>query len=388
MTSMRSDDHVGDAIWSPSTRRGFLSAAGVLAAGGLVSACGGGSTTSAGSTSGPEAAAAKVDGDLHFFSWADYVPPDVMKSFEQEYGVKIKQTFYATSQEAQAKLSSGQPYDLSFIGSQHIPKLSAAGLLRQVDHSQLENAGELLEFFKDPPYDPGSKHIASSYAIGGVGLAWRKDRLGDLTGSWKDLWDFAGEADGRTFMFDDFQLSLSVALTRLGHPIDSSDPAQLEEAADSIIELKKSSLGGFSPTGIQDILGSGRATLMMAYAGDTRQVLLASKTPETIGFQFNSENLLFNSDNFVLPAAGKAPGTAMLFVDWVLRPDNMKKVVEFIGYPVPTTTGMAEYARIVEDYPELTFDENVVSDSSSWLPTLSGETLDLWNQTWTRVKAS
>ena len=37
----------------------------------------------------PRSAKAKIDGDLVYFNWADYLAPKVVKGFQEEYGVKV-----------------------------------------------------------------------------------------------------------------------------------------------------------------------------------------------------------------------------------------------------------------------------------------------------------
>jgi spermidine/putrescine transport system substrate-binding protein len=96
----------------------------------------------------------------------------------------------------------------------------------------------------------------------------------------------------------------------------------------------------------------------------------------------------FNSDCVVVPAAAKHPGTGLVFADFLLRPDNMTKIVDFVGYPVSTTAGNEAYNTLVADYPFLQYDEAVLTNPNVWLASLQGEQLQAWNQAWSRVKAS
>ena len=45
------------------------------------------------------------------------------------------------------------------------------------------------------------------------------------------------------------------------------------------------------------------------------------------------------------------PGTALLFIDYMLRPENVEKNIGYIGYPMPVHGTEATYQEIVADYP-------------------------------------
>ena len=138
----------------------------------------------------------KVDGDLVYFNWAEYVDPKVVKGFEREYGVKVIESNFDSMESMQAKLAAGNRYDIIFPSAQWVQKLNAANQLYPIDHSSLENAAAIFDhydYFTDPWYDPGSAHSVP-FTMYKTGIAWRKDKLGDqLTGSWNDLWNETAE---------------------------------------------------------------------------------------------------------------------------------------------------------------------------------------------------
>lgn len=42
----------------------------------------------------------------------------------------------------------------------------------------------------------------------------------------------------------------------------------------------------------------------------------------------------------------------MLFIDYMLRPENVKKNIEYIGYPMPVLGTEDTYAALVEPFPQ------------------------------------
>ncbi|MFE2103218.1 spermidine/putrescine ABC transporter substrate-binding protein, partial [Streptomyces sp. NPDC059468] len=104
---------------------------------------------------------ARVDGDLIYFNWADFVDPSVFKGFEKEYGVKVIQSNFDSMEGMVAKLNAGNRYDIVFPTAKWAQRLVRGGRLRRIDHSQLTNAHAIFgayAYFADPWYDPGSAH--------------------------------------------------------------------------------------------------------------------------------------------------------------------------------------------------------------------------------------
>lgn len=371
---------------NPTTnRRRFLFMGGGAAAALWLAACGN-SSGGGGTSATLEPPKPEIDGDLAYYAPTGYVPDEVLAAFETEYDVKINQTYFSTVDEMIQKLGAGASYDITFMPSNFFARATAANLLLPIDHGVMQNWGEVTELFNDPPFEPKAEHLAGPYAMGGIGLAYRKSRVSGLTGSWNDLWDLAPKLDRRAFIFDDVTVSMTMALGRLGLPTDTASAEDLDKAAESLIELRRS-LGGFGSSAGEK-LTNGEADLLMNYTGATFSALKDAPFADDIGFEFCRETLAFNSDCLAIPAAAEHPGTGLLFADFLLRPDNMAKIVDFVGYPIATKTGLSTYTTLVEKYPFLDYDEAVLSDPSVWLASLQDQQLTAWNQAWTRVKAS
>ncbi|HPU95684.1 MAG TPA: spermidine/putrescine ABC transporter substrate-binding protein, partial [Bacillota bacterium] len=50
---------------------------------------------------------------LNVYNWSDYIDPEVLKDFEDEYGIKVNYENFATNEEMLAKLKAGgNSYDV------------------------------------------------------------------------------------------------------------------------------------------------------------------------------------------------------------------------------------------------------------------------------------
>ena len=115
---------------SGPSRRAVLRGALALGSAAALSGCafidteGDAAPIASGSTASlPPAAKAKVDGDLIYFNWADYLEPTIKTGFEKEYKVKIIETNFDSYPGLLAKLNSGNQYDFITPGSKEVALL-------------------------------------------------------------------------------------------------------------------------------------------------------------------------------------------------------------------------------------------------------------------------
>lgn len=381
-----------DPVRHRLSRRGLLMGGAAAMGGLMLSGCSGG-----GSAKMKEAevvSKAVVDGDLNLFSYADYFSPDVLAGFEEHYGVTINYTYFSTVDESIAKLSSGQPIDIVTLSSERMHALARSGLLKRVDHDAIEHYGEVLPEFVVPPYNGADEQantetapfVAAPYATGSVGTAWRNDKVQGMTGAFDDFWTHP-EAAGHLFLWDSAQTTLSSVLRRLGLDPSTAGQEEMDRVVEAIDELRPV-LGGFSGVDTTQI-ENGQAWLTPVYAGDLFSALneMQDDARARWSFQTNRESALFNADSYAISAASQHSGTALCFVDWMLQPENMRTNVEYVGYPIPTKTGMAVYEELTRDYEWLRVDPAIFGQPEQWLTPIPEDRNRLWQQTWNLVKA-
>lgn len=326
----------------------------------------------------------KVDGDLVYFNWADYVDPSVFKGFEKEYGVKVIQSNFDSMEGMVAKLNAGNRYDIIFPSAKWAQRLARGNMLRRIDRSRLTNADAVFgkhAYFADPWYDKDSAHTVPFTAYK-TGIGWRKDILGDLTGSWRDLWN--ARAKGKVFLLDDRDEVLGMAALALGLDVTTGDKSDLDRIT-SLLKTLRPNLRGFSSDDYDNLL-NGNAVMSQAWSGDMAAILNQAKDPSVFGFQAPEEGAPINSDCYAIPGNARHPGTAMLFIDYMLRPENVKKNIEYIGYPMPVSGTESTYAALVAPFPECVVTEaDLKADLFFRNGTRAQE--DARDTAWTHVKA-
>jgi spermidine/putrescine transport system substrate-binding protein len=295
----------------------------------------------------------RIDGDLVYFNWADYVDPTVFEGFQNEYGVKVIQSNFDSMESMQAKLAAGNEYDIIFPSAQWVQKLVAANRLHTIDPSTLRNAPLIFDhysYFADPWYDPHSAH-SIPFSMYKTGIAWRKDKLGDsLTQSWADLWN--EKSKGRTFVLDDRDEVLGMLALLQGYELNTAADHDLSSIVDKFRSLRPY-LRGFSSDDYNNLL-AGDAWTHQMWSGDMAALLGQAPDPSLYGFEAPSQGTPINSDTYAIPINARHPGTALLFIDYMLRPENVETNINYIGYPMPVHGTEETYQEILADYPECT----------------------------------
>ena len=138
------------------SRRDVLRAGAGVALGVGLAGCGLGDSSSGGDTS--RAIQPKVDGDLVYFNWAQYLDPALFKEFERRHGVTVRESNFDSMPAMVAKLRAGNAYDVIFPSAEFADKLIQEDQLLEIPRDRLDNVGEVFGFFDDPWYDPESAH--------------------------------------------------------------------------------------------------------------------------------------------------------------------------------------------------------------------------------------
>ncbi|UYM07031.1 extracellular solute-binding protein [Solicola gregarius] len=333
----------------------------------------------------PPSAKAEIDGDLVYFNWADYLAPSVVKGFQKEYGVEVIESNYDSMEGMYAKLAAGNQYDIVFPIAKWVVKLRQEGKLRSIDPAELENADQVFysgSYFNDPWYDPGSK-VSVPFTVYKTGIGWRTDKVSSMTNSWKDLWN--DEARGRIFTLDDQDEALGMAALLLGYDVNTAATSELDEIKDLLLSQKEY-LRAYSSDDINNMT-SGDAWIHHMWSGDflyLREAL--ADDPTSFDFQAPDEGVPINSDTYAIPENARHPGTAMLFIDYLLRPENAIENMNYLFYPFPVKDALPAFADLAKSVPACNVEVSDLENENVFR-LLATDEVQRRAAVWTEVKA-
>lgn len=315
-----------------------------------------------------------LEPELNIYNWSDYIGPDTVRNFEREFGVRVTYDTYESNEEMAGKLIAGASgYDIVVPTGYLMPVLSAQGLLAPLDRSHLPNFSNVAPLSLDPAADPGNRY-GVPWQWGLTGIAYRRDKVAAPDG-WSVF--TSGAASGRMTMLDDGREVLGAMLKHRGHSLNSTDPAQLEQARQDAIAAKKH-LAAYVSAPVKGQLAAGDVWMAQLWNGDARQA--AAENPN-VAFALPREGSLIWTDYAVVLVNCPHPNSAHAFLNYVLRPDVGAAISDATGYGTPNQAAAALLRNPVP-YP-----------SAAELARLEyqvdlGPATELWDRLWTEVKAA
>ena len=341
------------------------------------------------------AAAAGIEGptggELHIYTWSDYIAPEVKEGFEKALGCRIVIDTFDSNEAMYAKLKAGGTgYDIITPTSYQIATMAREGMIAPLDKSKIPNLSGFDPRFSGQLIDPSFQYNIP-YAATFTGFVYRKDKLpeGADPGSWGILGNPA--LRGRLTLLDDIRETLGAALMFKGHSINSDNPAELDEAVAQLREWR-ANVRKFDSESYKTEVPSGASFLAHGYSSDAIQVILGDEEsgvearPDVV-FALPREGFTFAFDEMVLAANAPRPDLALAFMNYIYDPEVALANMEYICALVPVKEAVE---NLDEELAALILlDEETLSHAQI----LRGfddrpEVVELYNGAWDRVKAT
>ncbi len=325
----------------------------------------------------------EIDGDLLIYNWAQYMDPEIKRSFSEKYGVEVDEINFDNLEAMVTKLRAGGQYDMIWPTPEYAYRLNQEGLLSRFDRERPQEREGDLAPSTTAAGGTRESELSVPYTYYTTGIAWRDDEISGMTGSWNDLTNPEGE--GRMFILDDFQEAIGQANLLNGWDLNTTDPGELE-ASKETLNAQKEFARGFSTNSTQNLV-NGTAAIHQAWNGDIVNVRNQVDDPENYRYETCSEGVPVGTDLMCVPVTARSPGTALMFMDWILQPDNAARNVMWNGYPQPVDGGREAFAELVKEEPSIDVKLEELGDGGMEYRLDDADDRRLWNQVWTEVKA-
>lgn len=134
---------------------------------------------------------------------------------------------------------SASGYDLIVPSDYMVAIMIQLGLLKALDAANIPNIAKLNPQFLDQPYDPGNKY-SLPYLWGVAGIGYDAEKVTTPPTTLAALFDpaQAEQYAGKISLLNDSRETIGAALKYLGYSMNSTDPAQLEEAKQVLLAVK------------------------------------------------------------------------------------------------------------------------------------------------------
>ncbi len=316
---------------------------------------------------------------LSVYTWADYIKPDLVKRFEAGHGCRVVVDTFESNEAMYAKLKAGASgYDVLTPTSYMVDVMNSQEMLLDLDHRLLPNLvhvdAEFLRFAvdKDMGHSVPYMQVVS-------GIAYLEGRIEGILPTWA-VFDRA-DLKGRMTMFNDMRETIGAALKFLGRSINTTDPADLEEALSVLLRWKKN-LAKFDSEQYKNGLASGEFLLVHAWNGDILQV---EKEVREVRFLVPEEGTIVGFDDLVIPKGAENVELAHAFINFLHEPEVAAANTEFIRYLCPNKDSYPLLSPAIRNNPGI-FVAPAILARSETIANL-GEANVLYVKIWDRLKS-
>lgn len=318
----------------------------------------------------------QTDGDLNFYNWTEYIPygsaaedyevTDLIAKFEEEYGVKIIQTFYEDNETMLAQIEAGgAPYDL-IVPSDYMVSTMAdpeVALLAKLNKAAIPNLSNIDPLFTEMPFDPAGD-FSVPYQAGTSGLGFAYEFVDDTDGiSWGLIFDpeMSEPYAGKISMLNDERETLGAALKYLGYSVNTTDQAQLDEAA-ALLAAANDRIAAYDSAAFDDLLVAGETVVAHGWNGGFFGSFDEISTDdydayEDFGYAVPEEGGIIWVDLMAVPITAEHPCTAHAFINFILDPENGGELTNYTYYMSPNLAAHEYISTDILEDPSIFPDE-------------------------------
>jgi spermidine/putrescine transport system substrate-binding protein len=330
----------------------------------------------------PVAAEAQQSKELLLFNWSNYMPPDLLKRFEAETGIKVTLDTYDTNESMLAKIQAGAGgYDVAVPSGPTVKTMIRNGLLLKIDADKMANFKNVEAPFDKTDFDP-ERAYSAPYMWGMTAIAYDTAKLPGvkLDNSWKELFEPRPELVGKIGMLKDVGEVIGAAAHYLGYDYCTAKPEEGQKILE-LLEKQKPAVKVYNSEGTVDRVASGEVAMEQMWNGSFHR---AHKKLATVAYIVPREGVNLWGDNFVVPKGAKNVENAKTFINWMMDPKNAAEASNFTGYNNAITGSGQFLGADLRDDPAI----NVSPETAKlFRPTVEcpKETLDMRDKIWTRL---
>lgn len=268
--------------------------------------------------------------DLHLYNWSNYFSPELLEKFEKETGIAVTIDNYASEEDLLAKLQAGGGgYDVIFPGPTTLGTMIEKGLVADIKVNEMENFSNVLPPFQTLSVD-ADRSYSAPYMWGTTGYTYDPEMVpgGELTQSWKELFEPRDELKGNIAMLNEMSDVWNAAAYYLGVDKCTEDPAEAQKILD-LLMAQKPHVKVYSNDGTIDRMSAGEVAVHMQWNGAAHRV---KKNKPGVVYVYPEEGVTFWTDTMAVPANAPNMEAAKKFINWMMLPENAAAASNYTGY--------------------------------------------------------
>ena len=266
---------------------------------------------------------------VNVFTWANYIPDNVIKDFEKSSGVKVNYSNFSTNEEMLAKLQAakGGEYDVVICADYMVQIMSKQKnlLIQPINKTALTNYKNIDKAYLDQYFDKTNTYSVP-YSLGSEMIVYNPDKVKKDIKGIDDLWD--PSLKGTEVLLEDPRSVIGMALTKLGYSINETDPAKLAQAKAELKKLRANVKVFDADTPMTSLI-NGDTTIGVMWGS---QASAAIKGNPKLKIVYPKQGMQFEEDNLIIPVNAPHQKNAEKFINFVLEGKASSDITTSIEY--------------------------------------------------------
>jgi len=318
--------------------------------------------------------------ELHLYTWADYIKPELVEKFEAANQCKVVIDTFDSNESMYAKIRAGAAgYDVIVPSSYLIKLLVSQGLVQTLDAARLPNLKNIDPEILTKVADKKMEHSVP-YAISYTVLAYRKDKVKNPEATWEML--NRPDCHKKICLLNDMRETLGAALKFLGHSVNTTSEKELAAARDVVAGWKKH-IAKFDNEQYKSAIDSGEFVLVHGYSGDLFQVVGEN---DKVGILMPKEGITQSCDELAILKAAPNPGLAYKWLNFVLDAEVAAENMEWMGYLMPNAAALKKVSAEFLKNPAVAIPDSLKAKCEVIEDV--GDDLAKYTKVWDEVKAA
>lgn len=315
---------------------------------------------------------------LYYFTWSDYVDPEQVAGFEARTGARVVVDTFSSNEELLAKVQGGASgYDVAAPSDFMVSIMIREGLLAELDLARIPNAARLSPWLSNLPFDPAQRY-AIPYLWGTVGIGFDAAVVTPPPDSWEVLWD--PRYHGQISMLNDQREVFGVALRALGHSLNATAPAAIEQAKRKLL-AQKPLVKTYTSENYDNLLAAGEVALAHGWGG---AVARAMDERPSLRYVIPKEGATIWADCLVVLRSSGNQALAMRFINYLLETEVAVRTTNRLRFASANREVVARVAPSVRENPAVYPPEDALG-RLEWMVDV-GEAIRLYDRAWTELK--
>lgn len=363
-----------------ATRRRFLQGSAAALAGVTLANC---RRTVSDVQDGEGTDGAAEPGTLHIYTWADYTSDDLTNEFTERTGIEVIVDIYDSNETMLAKMQAGggDAYSIIYPSDYMVQQMIELDMLMELDPDRLVGMENMLDQWQSPVYDPTNAYSVP-FSWGTTGLLFNRDAVPGNPDDWDFLWDNQSALSRQITLLDDVRETMGATLRSLGYSYNSTNPDEIEEAYNRLVELKPA-LASFMSFGYEDALFGGDLSVVMAFSVDA---IAATVEDDRMEYIVPASGSSVWTDTMIIPVGAPNADAAYEWMNFMLEPEVSTAAVESLYFATPNRLSLEMLSDEVRSNEDLFPSDEVLARCEGIAPV--GDATDLYDEFWTRLTSA